>query len=247
MQYPFEAGFFQGFFIILLPDRSQLLKKSAVHKYIQIRNVMEQIFDGIITTMLSQGTVVLYIFLFASAVVENLFPPIPGDTVTALGAFLVGNGTLSFVGVYSVTTLGSVIGFMILFELSRAFGHTIISKGYLKWISPESIESSKKTINRFGYVAIIANRLLPGIRSVISISAGLLKMKRVPVALFSLLSAAIWNLALIALGYSLGSNWELVKTRIASIALRYNIIAGSLLLVIIAAIIIYRRRKTRNG
>jgi len=208
---------------------------------------MEHFFDGIITSMLAQGAVVLYIFLFASAVFENLFPPVPGDTVTALGAFLVGNGVLSFGGVYAVTVFGSVLGFMILFELSRAFGHKIISKGYLRWISTESIESSKRTINRFGYAVIIANRFLPGIRSVISISAGLLNMKRVPVALFSLVSAAIWNLALIALGYSLGSNWELVKTRIASIALRYNIVAGSLLIIIIATIIIYRRSKTRKG
>ena len=59
----------------------------------------------------------IYLFLWLSAFVENLFPPIPGDTITAFGALLVGIGGLNFFGVYFSTTLGSLLGFLCLFRV----------------------------------------------------------------------------------------------------------------------------------
>ena len=64
----------------------------------------------------------IYLALGLSAFVENLFPPIPGDTMIAFGAFLVGTGRLAFFGVYLSTTLGSLLGFMVLFWLGSYLG-----------------------------------------------------------------------------------------------------------------------------
>ena len=58
---------------------------------------------------------VAYLILFVSAYVENTFPPVPGDTVTVIGAYLITTGKLSFTGVWLSTTLGSVLGFMTMF------------------------------------------------------------------------------------------------------------------------------------
>jgi len=69
---------------------------------------MTDFINDIIQFLLPHNDIYLYIFLFLSAVVENLFPPIPGDTITAFGAFLVGTGRLDFLLVYTSTTLGSV-------------------------------------------------------------------------------------------------------------------------------------------
>ena len=73
----------------------------------------------------------VYILLGLSAYVENVFPPIPGDTITAFGAFLVGIGRLSFLGVYLSTTLGSLLGFLSLFALGRTLGrHFFVHRDY---------------------------------------------------------------------------------------------------------------------
>ena len=74
----------------------------------------------------------VYLLLGLSAYVENIFPPIPGDTITAFGAFLVGLGKLHFMGVYLATTFGSLLGFLTLFWLGRFLGRQFfMEKNYL--------------------------------------------------------------------------------------------------------------------
>ena len=78
--------------------------------------------DKFLNELRSLPDTLIYFFLALSAFVENLVPPIPGDTITAFGAFLVGVGKLSFVGVYISTTLGSSLGFLTLFWLGGFLG-----------------------------------------------------------------------------------------------------------------------------
>jgi membrane protein DedA with SNARE-associated domain len=214
---------------------------------------MEQFFSSILDSIANQGVIFLYVFLFFSAIMENLFPPVPGDTVTALGAFLVGTGKLNLALVFICTTLGSVIGFFILFILARYFFSETISRKGFKWVSSQQIASAKERIGKYGYIIILINRFLPGIRSVISISAGLLQMRLFPVFLLSLVSAAFWNALWMAAGYSLGNNWATVKTRLSSIISHYNIVVG----IILCAVIVFfalkklhavhkRRKKKKN-
>ena len=76
---------------------------------------MEDFFNQSIEIIMQWNIYYLYLFLFASSIIENLFPPIPGDTITAFGAFLAGIGKLDFLMVIIITTIGSTIGFMLLF------------------------------------------------------------------------------------------------------------------------------------
>ena len=201
--------------------------------------MMEHFFNEMMKLLLHQGTVPLYFFLFASAILENLFPPIPGDTVTVFGAFLVGKGHLRFDLVWIVTTAGSTIGFFSLFLLARKIEQGIVNHHLFRWISAERIERAQKAVGRFGYAAIAANRFIPGLRSVVSISAGFLRMDPVPVLIFSAISAAVWNFLWIYAGYSLGNNWHDVSTRAKELAIRYNIGAGIIISVIILAILAF--------
>ena len=68
-----------------------------------------------------------YLILFASAYIENTFPPIPGDTVTVIGAYLITTGKLSFAGVWLSTTLGSVLGFFTMYVIGSKLGKEFIS------------------------------------------------------------------------------------------------------------------------
>jgi membrane protein DedA with SNARE-associated domain len=213
---------------------------------------MEQFFGSILDYMVNQGALFLYIFLFFSAIMENLFPPIPGDTVTALGAFLVGTGKLNLGLVFISTTLGSVIGFFALFILARYFFSETINRKGFKWVSAQQIASAKERIGKYGYIVILVNRFLPGIRSVISISAGLLQMRLFPVFMFSLVSAACWNALWMAAGYGLGNNWASVKSRLGSIISHYNVVVGIILCAIIVIFAlkklhaVHKRRKKKK-
>ena len=210
---------------------------------------MEEILNSIIQFLLPKNDVFLYFFLFLSAVVENLFPPIPGDTITALGAFLVGTGRLNYILVYISTTLGSVAGFMTLFFIGRFLQREFFLKKNYKFFSADSIVAAENWFSKFGYYIVVGNRFMPGVRSVISIVSGILKLSILKVFILSLVSAAVWNLIWIQAGFMLGNNWEVVKNRFGEIIKNYNIAAGIFITVIVIAFIIYKiiKKKKKNN
>jgi membrane protein DedA with SNARE-associated domain len=151
-----------------------------------------------------------YFILFVSAFIENIFPPIPGDTVTVFGAYLVGRGFLNFWGVLISTTLGSIAGFMAVFALAYWIEWKLIEKYRPKWVERSKIDRVEKWFRQYGYWIVLINRFLTGVRSIISVVAGLSKMNTMLVFLLALISCFVWNGALIGLGALLGENWELI-------------------------------------
>ncbi len=201
---------------------------------------MEDLLHSIIEFLLPHNNAFLYIFLFASAIVENLFPPIPGDTITAFGAFLVGTGRLDYLLVYISTTLGSVTGFMALFFLGRYLEREFFINRNFSFFSTESIEKTEIWFRKYGSWVILINRFVPGIRSAVSLVSGISQMKPLRVCLLALASAAVWNLIWIHTGYTLGNNWETVKHRMGDILQNYNIGVGIAFGILITSFIIYR-------
>lgn len=204
---------------------------------------METIIEHILRILTDMNDAWLYAFLFLSAVVENLFPPIPGDTITVFGAFLVGTGRLSFTLVFILTTLGSSTGFFLLYMfgafLEREF---FIEKDY-RFFSAESIVAAEEWFRKYGYYVVAANRFLPGIRSVISIASGISGLSPLKVFLYCNLSAAVWNFIWIYTGYTLGNNWDHVKEKFLSLAGSYNTTAA---VILISAAVIITVKKIRD-
>ncbi|MCF8129471.1 MAG: DedA family protein [Deltaproteobacteria bacterium] len=192
---------------------------------------------------------VLYLLLGVSAFVENIFPPIPGDTITAFGAFLVGAHRLDFMGVYLSTTLGSLAGFMALFWIGNLLGRKFFLEKDYRLFSAESILQAEHWFQKYGYFLILLNRFFPGIRSIISLAGGISKLGVFRVALLALISAAAWNLIWIAIGYSLGNNWELVKEKMGAILFQYNLsflAVASLVILIFLLRMIRKRREAKK-
>ena len=177
----------------------------------------------------------VYLLLGLSAFVENIFPPIPGDTITAFGAFLVGTGRLGFFWVYISTTLGSLFGFMFLFWAGSYLGRRFFIEKDYRFIKAKQIIKAEDWYRKYGYLLIGINRFLPGIRSVISVAGGISRLKVIRVTILALLSCAVWNLIWISFGYILGANWETIEAKMSAIMMRYNIIV----MVIIALIILF--------
>ncbi|MHB2147726.1 DedA family protein [Calditrichota bacterium LG25] len=184
-----------------------------------------------------------YTLLFVSAFVENVFPPIPGDTVTVIGAYLVSTGKLHFWGVYVSTTLGSVVGFFTMYVIGLRVGTRILkSKLLQRFFSVEKSDKVKAWFAKYGYWVIAANRFLSGTRSVISLFAGFFALRWLPVILLSLLSAAVWNGLLIYGGYLLGVNWE----KIVYLIHQYNkfvLIISILVIILVILLRVVRRRR----
>ncbi len=188
----------------------------------------------------------IYLLLGVSAFVENVFPPIPGDTITAFGAFLVGINRLHFLGVFLSTVLGSLMGFMFLFWIGGLLGRGFFLERDYWFFKAQDIIKAENWFRRYGYLLIALNRFFPGIRSVISIAGGISRLKISRVLFLALISCGAWNLIWIFFGYMLGSNWETVRDRMAQIMARYNVVVlilvGLALLFLAIRAIVKRRR-----
>ena len=182
-----------------------------------------------------------YLVFLVSAYAENVLPPIPGDTVVVLSAYLVSTGQLDFWGVYFATTIGSVLGFLTMYLIGHRFGRSFIyNKKYgARLFKEDHILKVEKWFSRWGYWVIFANRFLSGTRSVISLFAGSFHLHPLPVILLSTLSALIWNALLLLAGVLLGKNWQTIGAVIS----RYNQIFIVLLVVLGIYLIIRFRRK----
>ncbi|HES58800.1 MAG: DedA family protein [Calditrichaceae bacterium] len=185
-----------------------------------------------------------YFVLFLSAIIENIFPPIPGDTVTVIGAYLITQGNLGFWGVYLSTSTGSLVGFFLMYFFGLKFGRSFVrSRFKAKIFNEEMFNRVEKWFVKYGYWVILANRFLSGTRSVIALFAGFFHLDWYKVILLGMISALVWNGLLIYGGYLLGVNWEMITSIIG----RYNKIVLVLTLIVVVIFIVvkkYRKKKS---
>ena len=190
-------------------------------------------------TTLGYPGVALLMFL------ENVFPPIPGELIMPLAGFSAASGDLSFVGVIIAGALGSLLGQLPLYYLGRwAHEDRLVAWAdrYGKWLtlSGKDIRKADDWFDRHGHKAVFLARLVPGIRSLISIPAGMSEMPPGVFWLYSALGTTLWVLLLTALGGFLGQNYQLVDTYVGPVSL---IVLGGLL--VFAIVWILRRRAQR--
>jgi membrane protein DedA with SNARE-associated domain len=178
----------------------------------------------------------VFLTIFLASYVENIFPPIPGDTILLFGAYMVGRGDMSFGMALTTTLFGSVLGFMTLYLVGYKFGRGYLYSQQQTWFSPASLQRVEQLFNTWGYGVVFINRFLAGLRSVVGLFSGLGKLSVWKVVSLSFLSSLMWNGALIWLGASIGENWE----QIAIYLKRYNTIVSILLVLIIGGFLFHR-------
>ncbi|MDH4128073.1 MAG: DedA family protein [Spirochaetota bacterium] len=147
-----------------------------------------------------------YVILGVSAFFENIFPPLPGDTTTLVGAFLVGTGSLNPWIVLTVTTIGSLLGFMTLFYIGYHYGRDYIIKKNWKTFNIDDVNKANKWFVKYGYFVILINRFMSGIRAIVSISAGIAKMSPKAVIAMSLFASLLWNGVILYFGALAGES-----------------------------------------
>jgi membrane protein DedA with SNARE-associated domain len=168
--------------------------------------------DWIINTMNTLGYWGIGWLMF----LENLFPPIPSELIMPLAGFTVGQGKMDFTLAVVAGVLGTIAGAFPWYYLGKLLGEERLCKladKYGKWlgISGKDIQRSCQWFNRRGGRAVFLGRLVPGIRTLISIPAGIAEMPILPFTLYSTVGTILWVLLLTSAGYLLGNNYTLVE------------------------------------
>jgi membrane protein DedA with SNARE-associated domain len=176
----------------------------------------------------------IYCTLFFFAFVENVFPPSPSDFVVVVGGSLVSTGVINFIPTLLLTTVGSVVGFMILFYIGSTVDKRVVHSGRFKYIPVDAIDKVELWFKRYGYYVILVNRFLPGTRSIISFFAGMSSLNVKKTIILAAISAFVWNAIILYLGYVFGNNVGLVDEYLST----YSTIAIAVTIVVVIFLII---------
>ena len=168
--------------------------------------------DWIVETINATG----YWGIFLLMLLESVFPPIPSELIIPFAGFSVQRGDLNLFGVLAATTGGAVVGMLPWYIAARMLGLTRtkwLADKIGRWVAMNSdeIDLASSWFLRYGPIIVFAGRLMPIIRTLISVPAGIAAM---PVAAFlaaSALGALLWNSILIGAGYILSSHYDLVE------------------------------------
>ncbi|GAB48395.1 DedA family protein [Mobilicoccus pelagius] len=144
--------------------------------------------------------------------VENLFPPLPSEVILPLAGFSASLGTLSLVGAIVWATLGSVVGAWALYGLGHVLGRERIVRLLEKMplVDVDDMLRAEEFFVRHGSTAVLVGRVVPVVRSLVSIPAGLERMPLLRFTVLTGLGSLVWNAALVLAGYALGEQYGLV-------------------------------------
>lgn len=204
---------------------------------------MDQMSEWVLGIMAKFGYFGIIFAMFA----ENVFPPIPSEVIMPAAGFAASKGEMSIVLVILTGTLGAVLGALPLYYLGRKFDEPRLVEftekyGKYVFIKPIDITNANAWFDKHGKMAVFFGRMVPGVRSLISIPAGMNKMALLPFLALTALGASIWTAILALAGYYLGQNYDAV----AGILAPYSKAIGISILVIIVGLLIKRRLSYRK-
>ena len=200
-------------------------------------------FEDILNQISTFPPIWIYLTLFLFAFVENIFPPSPSDVVTVISGSLIVTGVINFFLALSFATLGSIIGFIVMFYIGSTVDKKVIHSGRFKYIPVDAIDKVEKWFRKYGYFIIVANRFMPGTRAVISFFAGISNLDSKKTVILCFISALLWNAIMLYLGFVFGDNVSKVDDYLTT----YSNIVIVLTIVVILFFVIkffFRKRKT---
>ena len=154
-----------------------------------------------------------YLGIFLLIMLENIFPPIPSEVILTFGGYMTTQSDMTAMGVILVSTAGSVAGAVILYGLGLQLDVKRLEKivdryGRVLRLTRKDIHKADSWFDKYGIWTVLFCRLIPLIRSLISIPAGMSNMKFGLFLLFTTVGTLIWNTILVSVGAAVGDNWE---------------------------------------
>lgn len=192
-----------------------------------------------------------YLGVFLLIAIENIFPPIPSEVVLLFSGFMTTYTELNVVIMIIASTLGSLVGAIVLYYVGKILNKERLKKivsgkiGKILRLKNEDIEKADKWFDTKGNKTVFFCRFIPIVRSLISIPAGMSEMPMLKFLIYTIVGSAIWNTVLLVIGNRVGENWE----EILSIFDRYSHIVLILLVVLFIVFIVwfYKFRKPKKA
>lgn len=196
-------------------------------------------FDWIIDLLERSGYLGVAVLMF----LENLFPPIPSELIMPSAGYQASRGQLSLIGVVVAGTAGSLLGALFWYAVGRFAGEDRVknwARRHGRWLTltPADIDKADDWFDRHNAMAVFLGRLVPAIRTLISIPAGLFGMPTGSFLLWSALGTTVWSTALAIAGYLLGSNYHAVAEYLNPIA---NVVIGAIAATYLYRVVTWRR------
>ena len=193
-----------------------------------------------------------YLGIFAAMVLENVVPPIPSELIMPLAGFYVGQGQLNVVGVVLAGLLGTVVGALPWYGIGRLVNEQRLKRWverHGRWVgvSVQELDQSRAWFQRHGAAVVFWGRLIPAIRTLISVPAGVELMPFGSFLFWTTAGSLIWNLVLTAAGWALGSHWDQVLLWVRPVEGIVNKLIALVLFTLVAwlGLRIWRRRQAR--
>lgn len=187
--------------------------------------------------------ILLLIFL------ENVFPPIPSEVILPFSGFLTTCTNMNVLGVIIYSSLGSVLGAIVLYGVGYVLNQERLEKildgriGKILHFKKDNVEKTMAWFRRYGIATVFFCRCIPMVRSLISIPAGMTKMEMGKFLSFTLLGSLIWNTSLISLGAWAGSSWGMISGYIAMYSDIIKIVVGGILISFFMGYLFQKRKK----
>ena len=199
-----------------------------------LNEIIQLVTNFIINLISSLG----YFGIFVAMTIESALIPLPSEIIMPFSGYLVAQGRFNIWLVTLMGALGNVLGSWIAYYIGIKGGRPLVLKyGKYIFISKHEIEKADKWFKKYGSKAIFFSRLLPAIRTFISLPAGIAKMNFKKFTLYTFIGSLPWSFGLTFIGYKIGQNWN----KLSPIFHRIDIVI--LVLIIVSIIILYRRYK----
>lgn len=177
-----------------------------------------------------------YFGIGGGMILESACIPIPSEAILPIGGVLVQEGTITLIGANIAAAIGSLIGSLTAYAVGYYGGRPfILNYGKYFFVSEKHFYTAENTFNKYGKAAVFFGRLLPIIRTFISLPAGIAKLNLKQFILFSLIGMLPWNFVLIFLGYEFGDKYS---TIISPIFHKFEYVVLGLLVFIVLVLIL---------
>ncbi len=188
-----------------------------------------------------------YLGVFSLIAIENIFPPIPSEVILLFGGFMTTYSKLNIIGVIIASTLGSLVGALILYYIGKILNKERLKKivkgktGKILRLKEKDIDKADEWFDTKGNKTVFFCRFVPILRSLISIPAGMSEMEMPKFLIYTVVGSAIWNSVLSISGSIVGEKWEKILAIFDNYAHLTLIVL--IILFIIAVIIFFKKRK----
>ena len=190
-----------------------------------------------------------YLGILLLIMIENLFPPIPSEVILLFGGFMTTKSELTIFGVVIFSTIGSIIGAIILYMIGKILNKERLIKivsgkvGKILHLNKSDIEKADEWFSKKGTKTVFFCRFVPVLRSLISIPAGMNQMNIPKFLVYTTIGSLIWNIVLTSFGYLAGANWERISNIFDTYSSVVTVILG--IAIIVFMIIFYKKKKVK--